>query len=116
MISEKIKLDKDNLVVEIASNDGYLLQFFKKKGIPVKGIEPAENVAKVAEDKGIETIVEFFGEKLAKKLVSENIKANLIIGNNVLAHVPDINDFVKGISILLGTNGVVNLNFLIYYS
>ena len=111
MISEKIRLNKDNLVVELASNDGYLLQFFKKKGIPVKGIEPAKNVAKVAEDKGIETIVEFFGEKLAKKLVSERTKANLIIGNNVLAHVPDINDFVKGISILLEINGVVNIEF-----
>jgi len=111
MISEKIKLGKDNLVVELASNDGYLLQFFKKKGIPVKGIEPAANVAKSAEDKGIDTIVEFFGEKLAKKLVNENIKADLIIGNNVLAHVPNINDFVKGISILLKTNGIVNLEF-----
>ena len=111
MISEKIRLDKDNLVVELASNDGYLLQFFKKKGIPVKGIEPAENVAKVAEDKGIETIVEFFGEKLAKKLVSEETKADLIIGNNVLAHVPEINDFVKGISVLLKTKGVVNMEF-----
>lgn len=111
MISEKIKLGKDNLVVELASNDGYLLQFFKKKGIPVKGIEPAVNVAKVAQDKGIETIVEFFGEKLAKNLVNKETKADLIIGNNVLAHVPDINDFVKGISILLKTNGVVNMEF-----
>jgi len=111
MISEKIKLEKDNLVVELASNDGYLLQFFKKKGIPVKGIEPAANVAKVAENKGIETIVEFFGEKLAKKLVNKEEKADLIIGNNVLAHVPDINDFVKGISILLKTNGIINIEF-----
>jgi len=111
MISEKITLNKDNLVIELASNDGYLLQFFKKKGIPVKGIEPSKNVAKVAEDKGIETIVEFFGEKLAKKLVSENTKANLIIGNNVLAHVPNINDFVKGISILLEINGIINMEF-----
>jgi SAM-dependent methyltransferase len=111
MISEKIRLDKDNLVIELASNDGYLLQFFKKKGIPVKGIEPAANVAKVAEEKGIETIVKFFGEKLAKKLVNEKTKADLIIGNNVLAHVPNINDFVKGISILLKTNGIVNMEF-----
>ena len=111
MISEKIKLGKDNLVIELASNDGYLLQFFKKKGIPVKGIEPAANVAKIAEEKGIETIVEFFGEKLAKKLSSEETKADLIIGNNVLAHVPNINNFVKGVSILLKTNGIVNMEF-----
>ena len=111
MISEKIKLGKDNLVIELASNDGYLLQFFKKKGIPVKGIEPAANVAKIAQEKGIETIVEFFGEKLAKKLSSEETKADLIIGNNILAHVPNINNFVKGISILLKINGVVNMEF-----
>ena len=111
MISEKIKLGKDNLVIELASNDGYLLQFFKKKGIPVKGIEPAANVAKIAEEKGIETIVEFFGEKLAKKLSSEETKADLIIGNNILAHVPNINNFVKGVSILLKTNGIVNMEF-----
>jgi SAM-dependent methyltransferase len=111
MISEKIRLDKDKMVIELASNDGYLLQFFKKKGIPVKGIEPAANVAKVSKNKGIETIVEFFGEKLAKKLASEETKADLIIGNNVLAHVPDINDFVRGISILLKSNGVVNMEF-----
>lgn len=111
MISEKIKLSKDNLVVELASNDGYLLQFFKKKEIPIMGIEPAANVAKAAQDKGIETMVEFFGEKLANKLVNKNTKADLIIGNNVLAHVPNINDFVKGISILLKTNGIVNMEF-----
>jgi SAM-dependent methyltransferase len=111
MITEKNSLGKDNLVIELASNDGYLLQFFKKKEIPVKGIEPAANVAKIAQEKGIETIVEFFGEKLAKKLSSEGTKADLIIGNNVLAHVPNINNFVKGISILLKTNGVVNIEF-----
>jgi SAM-dependent methyltransferase len=111
MISTKNKLGKDSLVVELASNDGYLLQFFKKKGIPVKGIEPAGNVAEVAEEKGIETLVEFFGEKLARKLSDEENKADLIIGNNVLAHVPDINDFVKGISILLKPNGTVNMEF-----
>ncbi len=111
MISKKNNLEKDNLVVELASNDGYLLQFFKKKGISVTGIEPAANVAKVAEDKGIKTIVDFFGEELATKLSNKGTKADLIIGNNVLAHVPDINDFVKGISILLKANGTVNMEF-----
>jgi len=111
MISKKNDLGQDNLVVELASNDGYLLQFFKKNGIPVMGIEPAANVAKVAEKKGIRTIIEFFGEKLAEKLSSEEIKADLIIGNNVLAHVPNINDFVKGLYILLKPNGVINMEF-----
>jgi 2-polyprenyl-3-methyl-5-hydroxy-6-metoxy-1,4-benzoquinol methylase len=111
MISKKNNLKKDNHVVELASNDGYLLQFFKNKGIQVTGIEPAANVAKVAEDMGIKTIVNFFGEELATKLSDKGTKADLIIGNNVLAHVPDINDFVKGISILLKPNGTVNMEF-----
>ncbi len=98
-------------MVELASNDGYLLQFFKKKEIPVIGIEPAANVAKVAEENGIKTVVDFFGEKLATKLSNEGVKADLIIGNNVLAHIPNINDFVKGIFILLKTNGTVNMEF-----
>ena len=111
MILKKNNLRKDDLVVELASNDGYLLQFFKNKGISVTGIEPAANVAKVAEEKGIKTIVDFFGEKLATKLSNKGTKADLIIGNNVLAHVPDINDFVRGISILLKSNGTVNMEF-----
>ena len=111
MISKKNNLGKNSLVVELASNDGYLLQFFKQKGIPVIGIEPAHNVAKVAEDKGIKTITEFFGEKLAERLATEKIKADLIIGNNVLAHVPNINDFVKGMSILLKSDGSINMEF-----
>ncbi len=111
MISEKNGLDKNSLVVELASNDGYLLQFFKKKGIPVKGIEPAANIAKVAEDKGIETVVDFFGEKLALECSKKEMKADLIIGNNVLAHVPNINDFVKGMSILLKIDGTINMEF-----
>jgi len=111
MISEKNSLGKNSLVVELASNDGYLLQFFKKRGISVLGIEPAANVAKVAEDKGIRTMVDFFGEKLAQKLFREEIKADLIIGNNVLAHVPNINDFVKGMTILLKSNGIINMEF-----
>lgn len=111
MISKKNKLDKNNLVIELASNDGYLLQFFKKQGIPVLGIEPATNIAKVAQKKGISTINDFFGEKLAKKLKKERKQADLVIGNNVLAHVPNINDFVKGMKILLNDNGTINMEF-----
>ena len=111
MILKKNNLGKDNLVVELASNDGYLLQFFKNKGVSVTGIEPAANVAKVAEEKGIKTIVDFFGEELATKLSNKGTKADLIIGNNVLAHVPDINDFVKGMSILLKNNGTITMEF-----
>ncbi len=110
MVSEKYNIGNNSLVIELASNDGYLLQFFKNKGISVIGIEPAANVAKVAKEKEIKTIVDFFGEELAIKLSNEG-KADLIIGNNVLAHVPDINDFVKGISILLKPNGVINMEF-----
>jgi 2-polyprenyl-3-methyl-5-hydroxy-6-metoxy-1,4-benzoquinol methylase len=110
IISEKNNIGNNSLVVELASNDGYLLQFFKNKGIPVMGIEPAANVAKVAKEKGIKTVIDFFGEELAIKLSNER-KADLIIGNNVLAHVPDINDFVKGISILLKPNGMINMEF-----
>ena len=111
MIIKKNHLTKNSLVIEIASNDGYLLQFFKKREIKILGIEPAANVAKVAIDNGIKTLIEFFGEKSAKKLSNENTKADLIIGNNVLAHVPDINDFVKGISILLKSEGTINMEF-----
>ena len=110
-ISKKNNLGKESLVIELASNDGYLLQFFKKNRIPILGIEPAANVAKVAKDKGIRTIVDFFGEKLAHKLSKEDLKADLIIGNNVLAHVPNINDFVKGMNILLKSNGTINIEF-----
>ena len=111
IITQKNKLDEKSLVVEIASNDGYLLQFFKEKKIDVLGIEPAANVAKIAEEKGIKTLVEFFGENIANKISSEGTKADLIIANNVLAHVPDINDFVKGMSILLKSEGIINMEF-----
>lgn len=103
--------NSSNFVVEIASNDGYLLQFFKEKSIPILGIEPAANVAKVAESKGVPTLVSFFGTKTAKKLAASGPKADLIIGNNVLAHVPDINDFVQGIKTLLKEGGVVTMEF-----
>jgi|TARA_B110000467_G_scaffold130309_1_gene124581 2-polyprenyl-3-methyl-5-hydroxy-6-metoxy-1,4-benzoquinol methylase len=110
-VVDKFELDKNNFVIEIASNDGYLLQNFKNKDIPCLGIEPALNIAKVAKEKGINTIVEFFGTKIAKKLSLEQQKPDLLIGNNVLAHVPDINDFVKGMKILLNSNGIITVEF-----
>ncbi len=111
MIIEKLKLGPKSRVIEIASNDGYLLQYFVKYGIPVIGIEPAANVAEVARKKGIQTIVKFFGEKSAEELVSKDVHADLLLGNNVLAHVPDINDFVKGMKNLLGPDGVITMEF-----
>jgi 2-polyprenyl-3-methyl-5-hydroxy-6-metoxy-1,4-benzoquinol methylase len=100
-----------SLVVEVASNDGYLLQYFKEKNVPVLGIEPTGNTAEVAIGKGIETVVDFFGVRLAKELVKKGTKADLLLGNNVLAHVPDIIDFVGGMKILLKDNGVVTMEF-----
>ncbi len=111
MITERLQLSPDSLAVELASNDGYLLQWFVEKGIPVLGIEPALNVAKVAEDKGVPTLTEFFGAELASKLVGEGTMADLIIGNNVLAQVPDLNSFVAGITTLLRPGGVVTIEF-----
>lgn len=108
---ERFNLDAQSQVVEIASNDGYLLQYFKRAGIPVLGIEPAENVANVAIGAGIDTVVEFFGVNLAKKLKTKDLKADLLIGNNVLAHVPDLNDFVEGLKIILSPNGVISMEF-----
>lgn len=98
-------------VVEVASNDGYLLQYFVERGIPVLGIEPARNVAEVARAKGIPTRVDFFGEDTARTLREDGMRADLIIGNNVLAHVPDLNDFVGGIKVLLSDKGVVTIEF-----
>ena len=95
MIIDKIGLGTNSQVYEIASNDGYLLQYFVEKGIPVCGIEPAANIAKTAIQKGIPTIVKFFGEQTAENIVAERQKADLLLGNNVLAHVPNINDFVE---------------------
>lgn len=101
--------DQNSFIVEIASNDGYLLQYFKEKNIPVLGVEPTSNTAKIAEEKGIESIVDFFGADLAQNKLSG--KVDLILGNNVLAHVPDINDFVKGVKIALKPNGVNTFEF-----
>ncbi len=103
--------DGSSLVVEIASNDGYLLTNFRDLNVPVLGIEPAANIASVAESKGIPTRVSFFGEQTAKELVAEGIKADLLVGNNVLAHVPDLNDFVRGLGILLKPEGVLTMEF-----
>jgi SAM-dependent methyltransferase len=111
LMIDRFGFDTNNLVIEIASNDGYLLQNFVKKDIPVLGIEPARNVAKVAIEKGVPTIVEFFGEKTALDLVSKGKQADLVLGNNVLAQVPDLNDFVKGIKIILKPQGIVTIEF-----
>jgi hypothetical protein len=111
MIKKRLGLDGDSLVVELASNDGYLLQHFLPLGVPVLGIEPAENVAKSAVAKGVPTLTEFFGTRLAEQLVADGRQADLIAGNNVLAQVPDLNDFVAGMAILLKPQGVVTLEF-----
>jgi SAM-dependent methyltransferase len=111
MIKQRLGLGPDSLVVELASNDGYLLQHFLPLGVPVLGIEPAANVAKVALAKGIPTRVEFFGVALAEALVAAGKQADLIIGNNVLAQVPDLNDFVAGMARLLAPDGVITLEF-----
>jgi len=110
-ITDRLGLGKDSFVVEVASNDGYLLQHFVKKGIPVLGIEPAANVAKVAIDKGIPTLVEFFGERTARELAAQGKQADLICGANVLAQVPRPNDLVKGLQVLLKPSGVVTIEF-----
>ena len=111
MMIDKFGFNEKNLVIEIASNDGYLLQFFKKKNIPILGIEPAINTAKVAKEKGVPTITKFFGVNTANELKNEGKLADLIVGNNVLAHVPNLNDFVKGLKILLKPNGIITLEF-----
>ena len=110
LMIERLGLGEQSHVVEIASNDGYLLQFFHDRQIPVLGIEPAANVAKVALQKGIPTLVEFFGRETASSLAQESA-ADLLLGNNVLAHVPDLNDFVGGMKILLKQGGVITMEF-----
>lgn len=108
---EQLGLTSNSEVIEIASNDGYLLQFFGKRGIPALGIEPAANVARAAREKGVETLVRFFGTVTARELVAAGRRPDLILANNVLAQVPDLNDFVAGIKLLLGPNGVVTIEF-----
>jgi hypothetical protein len=104
-------IGRNSLVVEIASNDGYLLQHFVARGVPVLGVEPAANVAKVAADKGIRSEVLFFGRSTAALLATKYGKANLLLGNNVLAHVPDLNDFVAGMKGLLAPDGLITMEF-----
>ncbi|CAN5401472.1 class I SAM-dependent methyltransferase [soil metagenome] len=111
MMIERFGYNLHSLVVEIASNDGYLLQYFNENNIPVLGIEPTLSTASVAREKGIESITEFFGISLAKELASANRKADLLLGNNVLAHVPDLNDFIGGMKIILKEDGVITMEF-----
>ncbi len=111
MAAARFGLGPESLVVEVASNDGYLLQYFVEKGIPVLGIEPARNIAEAAEAKGIPTLVEFFGEETAARLADGGKRADLVVGNNVLAQVPGLNDFVEGLKLLLKPRGVATLEF-----
>lgn len=109
--TEKLGLDNQSFVVEVASNDGYLLQHFVEQSVPVLGIEPAANVAEEAEKKGVRSLVAFFGKETAQKVVAEYGHADLTAANNVLAHVPDINDFVSGFATLLKDQGVATFEF-----
>lgn len=111
LMIDKLKLDKNSFVVEVASNDGYLLKNFVEKEIPCLGIEPTKSTADAAEKIGVPVMREFFGESLAGKVVEDYKKADLIAGNNVYAHVPDINDFTRGLKSLLAENGVITLEF-----
>ncbi len=112
IMTERFGYNENSLVMEVASNDGYLLQYFLEKGIPVMGVEPTANTAEVAIGKGIRTIIEFFGVELANRLANHwDMKADLLLGNNVLAHVPGIGDFVAGMKILLADTGVITMEF-----
>jgi len=111
---KNFEISESDQVIEIASNDGYLLKNFQTQGIPVLGIEPAANVAKIAESSGIPTVVDFFGSKIAKNLASAGKKADFLIAFNVLPHTPDLNDFVEGLKLLLHENGVICIQFSAY--
>ncbi len=112
MMTQRFGYNEDSLVIELASNDGYLLQYFKEKSIPVMGIEPTANTAEVAIGKGIKTVIEFFGAELADRFANTwEVRADLLLGNNVLAHVPDIVDFVLGMKIILKPQGVITMEF-----
>ncbi len=110
-MTERFKLGPQSLVLEVASNDGYLLQHFVAAGIPVLGVEPAANAAEVAREKGVPTDVAFFGEETAKALVARGVQADLTAANNVLAHVPDIGDFIRGFAVILKPEGVSTFEF-----
>jgi SAM-dependent methyltransferase len=109
-MTQALSLDEHSRVVELASNDGYLLQYFRERGIDVLGVEPAANVAHVARERGVPTLVEFFGQRVALSL-SARSRADLLVGNNVLAHVPDLNDFVNGMRTLLAPRGTITMEF-----
>lgn len=111
LMTERFRLGGDSLVMEVASNDGYLLQYFLAKGISVIGIEPAQNVAKAAVDRGIRTVEKFFGTRTAMELRDEGHLADLVVCNNVLAHVPDLTDFVAGLKLVLKPTGVITAEF-----
>jgi hypothetical protein len=111
LMTSRFGLNMQSLVVELASNDGYLLQYFVENGIPVLGVEPASNVAKEAIKRGVRSCVKFFGKATARELLSDGFSADLLLGNNVLAHVPDLNDFVGGMKILLKPQGVITMEF-----
>lgn len=112
MMIDRFDFNEKSQVIEIASNDGYLLQYFKEQHVPVLGVDPTANTAAVAIEKGIPTIIDFFGSDFAKsQLVEKGIKGDLILGNNVLAHVPDINDFVKGMKTALSKEGIITMEF-----
>jgi len=108
---DQLELGPGSLVVELASNDGYLLQHFRDRGIPVLGVEPAANVAEVAEARGIPTLVRFFGQEVAEELVAGDRQADLVVANNVLAQVPDLHDFVGGVVRLLAPDGLLTIEF-----
>lgn len=110
-ITQRLNLDSSSQVMEVASNDGYLLQFFKQKNIPCLGVEPSKGAAQYAIDKGIETITEFFNEEFANEIVSSRGKMDLILGNNVLAHVPNLDSFLKGVQKALADDGVATFEF-----
>lgn len=110
-MTSRFSLNNNSQIIEIASNDGYLLQYFKEINIPVLGIEPTANTAEAAKEKGIESVIDFFGVRLANELTAKKIKADLLLGNNVLAHVPDIVDFVGGMKILLKKDGIITMEF-----
>ena len=111
LMCARFGIGRHSRIIEIASNDGYLLQHFAARGVPVLGVEPAANVARVAVSRGIPSVVKFFGKLTAAELASEYGKPDLLLGNNVLAHVPDLNDFVAGMKLLLSENGLITMEF-----
>lgn len=111
MMIGRFGYNPSSLVIEVASNDGYLLQYFVQQNVPVLGVEPTANTAAAAKEKGVESVVDFFGVRLAKQLAQEGKKADLLLGNNVLAHVPDIIDFVGGMKVILKEDGVITMEF-----